>query len=404
MRSTLSTLACVCQCFQTFAYRFFCRCLPWLALVARGKECQELLVGLPLCRASLLLHHMAFGMHRLLMMSAVCSSSSQCRERAELGWPMRSTPFNDGACGNAHKHVHIDILCVCSLCVLWRQRGTKDRKVLRLKSLNAEVFFAVAMAWWQQPLASLALTVRVSEPAGRICSVAADVTTTVRALKAEIESRSEISAEIQRLFHGNVELTHATALGELVRIGGCAGEVELLLVRRSPLQLALLRQVARLGGSGALRWWLEKASPDAIEDREVILDILAEEPMALQYAAPALRADRDVVMTAVVRDHRALEYASAELLGDREIVLTAVRQDGNALGIASPKLRADRGVVLVAAAQLGDSIRHASLELRADPEVVLTAVRQDFNALRFTLTFDKKCVRWFRMSAYRWRS
>ena len=52
-------------------------------------------------------------------------------------------------------------------------------------------------------------------------------------------------------------------------------------------------------------------------------------------------------------------------------------------------LRADRGVVLVAAAQLGDSIRHASLELRADPEVVLTAVRQDFNALRFTLTFDK---------------
>ena len=53
----------------------FCSCLPWLALVARGKECQELMVGLPAVSGSPFVHHMAFGMHRLPMMSASCSSS-----------------------------------------------------------------------------------------------------------------------------------------------------------------------------------------------------------------------------------------------------------------------------------------------------------------------------------------
>ena len=64
---------------------------------------------------------------------------------------------------------------------------------------------------------------------------------------------------------------------------------------------------------------------------------------------PGLEKQR--LLERVAQDGRALEYAAAELKADKEIVATAVAQDGRALQYAAAELKADKdatnGVVTV---------------------------------------------------------
>ena len=74
-------------------------------------------------------------------------------------------------------------------------------------------------------------------------------------------------------------------------------------------------------------------------DREMMLQMVAQSGWALGDAAVELRKDREVVMTAVTQEGWALQYATDELRGDREVAMKAVAQNGLALRYAINELR-----------------------------------------------------------------
>ena len=100
------------------------------------------------------------------------------------------------------------------------------------------------------------------------------------------------------------------------------------------------------------------------EAREIVLETVKQNGMALEYASANLKGDRDVVIEAVKQDGWALKFASADLKADREIVLEAVKQYWRVLDYASADLKADREIVLETVKQNGEALRYASRELR----------------------------------------
>jgi len=115
-------------------------------------------------------------------------------------------------------------------------------------------------------------------------------------------------------------------------------------------------------------------------DREFVLETITNYGAALEYASEELRADREVVLEAVKNDGRVLQHASKALRTDREVVLEAVKNRGAMLQDASGELRADREVVLAAVTQSGWAIAYASEALQGDREVVLAAVTNNISA------------------------
>lgn len=83
-------------------------------------------------------------------------------------------------------------------------------------------------------------------------------------------------------------------------------------------------------------------------DRNIFLNGVRRNGLALQYAPPKLRNDLDLVTEAVTQNGLSLQYAAEKLRNNREIVLLAVRNDGQSLQYASEDLQADREIVLVA--------------------------------------------------------
>ena len=76
-----------------------------------------------------------------------------------------------------------------------------------------------------------------------------------------------------------------------------------------------------------------------INDREIVMEAVNNNGMALQYATEKLQRDREIVMVAVKQDGEALQYASERLKGIKEIVMAAVKQDGEALEYATTELQ-----------------------------------------------------------------
>ena len=140
---------------------------------------------------------------------------------------------------------------------------------------------------------------------------------------------------------------------------------------------------------------LQYASKDLRGDKEVVLEAVRQNGRALQYASEDLRGDKEVVLEAVREDGYALQYASEELRGNKETVLEAVKQDIHLLQWASNKLLGDKQFIFEMVRQYGWLLRYASEELKGNKEVVLEAVKQNGRALYFAneeLRGDKEVV------------
>lgn len=140
---------------------------------------------------------------------------------------------------------------------------------------------------------------------------------------------------------------------------------------------------------------LKFASETSRGDKEIVMQAVRQNGRALQFASGTLRGDKDVVMAAVRQNSMALEFASGTLLGEKELVMEAIQQNGRALTYVSKELRGEKEIVKVAIRTDGNLLSLASEALRSDKEVVVEAVRKNGHALQFasqTLRGDKEVV------------
>ena len=94
----------------------------------------------------------------------------------------------------------------------------------------------------------------------------------------------------------------------------------------------------------------------------------------LQFESNVMQDDRNTVLNAVAQDGLELQFASMRLQNDVEVVLAAVQQNGMALEYASDASKATRGIVLAAVRQNGRALRYASHELQHDVEILAIAM------------------------------
>ena len=108
--------------------------------------------------------------------------------------------------------------------------------------------------------------------------------------------------------------------------------------------------------------------------RELVLEAVASDGLALRHASAALKDDRKVVLAAVQQNHRALSYASESLQNDREVVVAAVRQSFNVPHVpreqraskstARPRSRFGRRRSVASARRGGPPRRYAQIRAR----------------------------------------
>ena len=149
-------------------------------------------------------------------------------------------------------------------------------------------------------------------------------------------------------------------------------------------------------------------------DKEIMLAMVKEDGLLLDYAYDELKSDREVVLAAVKQNGVALEYASDELISDKEVVLAAVKQHGLAYSYASDELKIDTSIIaaykayLITNAKLSyvrkafiidltniDQNNTFNNKLNTDKEFMLVMVKQDGALLRYAskiLRADKDIV------------
>lgn len=246
---------------------------------------------------------------------------------------------------------------------------------------------------------------------GKLTSFTADLTDTIRSLKENIQLKTSILWQSQKLFVGDHELDDWTLMHTLTYVGST---VELGLRRRRDDVVDWLVQVTesveclQKAPKHLLADWefmwpaiqlqakaLTFAPPEIQANRDVLKRVVEHAGQAIQFAHPSMRADREVVLQAVRHDGWALQYADPKLQGDREIVLNAVWQDGWSIQFAAAWLRGDREIVMTAAAKDAWVIGSAAPELQSDRTVVLVAVKQDWRVMETineALKDDKEIV------------
>lgn len=89
----------------------------------------------------------------------------------------------------------------------------------------------------------------------------------------------------------------------------------------------------------------QKIPEELNNNRELVIDVLYKNGMALESVAESLRDDYDVVETAIKQNALALQFASNRLQDDFAIVMSAVLENGWALQFASEALRDNAEIV-----------------------------------------------------------
>ena len=166
---------------------------------------------------------------------------------------------------------------------------------------------------------------------------------------------------------------------------------------------------------------LEFADPELKNDIDVVKTAVSENGLALEFASPRLKKARCIVFEAVSNNGDALNYHNScdyyiydiEIVSKaisnlkkrsrfnishipdyQIIVLEAIKQNGFALQFASPEMKKQKEVVIPAVQQNGLALQFADPDLQDDIEVVKAAVQQNGLALHYASTRLKmaKCI------------
>lgn len=108
----------------------------------------------------------------------------------------------------------------------------------------------------------------------------------------------------------------------------------------------------------------EKIPEELSNNRELVIDVVRKNGLALQYVSEQLRDDDIVVKIAVENNGMALQFASHRLQNIHHIVMSAVLENGWALQFASDTLRDNSEIVTCAMWTHNDVVEYASDDIK----------------------------------------
>jgi hypothetical protein len=120
-----------------------------------------------------------------------------------------------------------------------------------------------------------------------------------------------------------------------------------------------------------------KISLDAkIYGKQIALELVKKNGLALEHACDTLRNDKQVVREAVQENYKALQFIGDNLAQDEEFIVQLATKDEHILEYVNPLLLNDKNFVLkLVTGGNTDTFDFISKELKVDKEVALTLVK-----------------------------
>lgn len=147
------------------------------------------------------------------------------------------------------------------------------------------------------------------------------------------------------------------------------------------------------------QYYLEGASNEILENREIVFNAVKNDGNNLQFIQNDLRCDRQIVFEAVKSKKFAKKYVSPSryskldqnhlkgiftfFSNDSELFQHAVQKNGLLLEFASSEIRDNDEVVMSAVIDSGTAIQYASQKLRSNKKIIIAAVNENSKALYF---------------------
>jgi hypothetical protein len=113
---------------------------------------------------------------------------------------------------------------------------------------------------------------------------------------------------------------------------------------------------------------LETIPDDFKSNRSVVLDIVSQNGMLLQYAALELQNDKELVLAAV-SNSQYLNYAFKKWKDDYDVVCASIKYSGDTLQYASERLKDDLEIVKLAIKHKKVNLKYGSTRLRNNVEI-----------------------------------
>jgi hypothetical protein len=121
-------------------------------------------------------------------------------------------------------------------------------------------------------------------------------------------------------------------------------------------------------------------------DRQAALELVREDPFALEHMPEEFRKDRRIVRAAVRKNGMALQFAHPDLRKDFATVRLALRSNGMAYQFIDPCWRRNFTLALIAVRQNGWALKLLSEEMRNSWEIACEAIQQ--NPMAFYVAGD----------------
>lgn len=134
------------------------------------------------------------------------------------------------------------------------------------------------------------------------------------------------------------------------------------------------------------------------DDKAFILELIAINPMCIQFVSERLKNDIEVVEAAINIEPKTIKYASEFLRDDIKLISKVCLKNPDCFAFASKRLKAFEPLVMNVLRQNGLLLEHVDPVLQSKRDVVLAAVQQNGLALRFAPS-DLKKVRAIAMAA-----
>jgi hypothetical protein len=122
-------------------------------------------------------------------------------------------------------------------------------------------------------------------------------------------------------------------------------------------------------------------------EKKIILKVVRENGLALQFAEPKLTNDEDIVAAAVGNNGMSLQFVGNAikeiLVNDKQIMISIIQNNGLTLQFACSEVKSNKETVLIAVKNDGLSLKYANDSLKEDPTIIMEAIKQNIDSFKY---------------------
>lgn len=111
-----------------------------------------------------------------------------------------------------------------------------------------------------------------------------------------------------------------------------------------------------------------------INDKDMLIELISENPEYIQLASRDLKDDKDIVLNVVNKNGLLLKFASTSLKQDKKVLLTALKNNGLSIQYIFDKLKLDEEIIITAIIQNPKAFKYLPDNLQNNIDLIVKLI------------------------------